>query len=65
MRSGLSVQTELYYAQLDKIQSDIEKYDALVIVGGSGPIVDLVNNHRVHDLILAFYRVGMPIAAEC
>ncbi len=32
----------------------IEKYDAVLIVGGSGPIVDLVNNQRVHDLILAF-----------
>jgi putative intracellular protease/amidase len=34
-------------------------------VGGSGPIVDMVNNQRVHDLILAFLRWGKPIAAEC
>jgi putative intracellular protease/amidase len=34
-------------------------------VGGSGPIVDLANNDRVHDLILSFFRAGKPIAAEC
>jgi len=43
----------------------LRRYDALLIVGGSGPIIDLVNNQRVHDLILAFYRAGRPIAAEC
>jgi len=41
------------------------EYAALLLVGGSGPIVDMVNNQRVHDLILAFYKAGMPIAAEC
>ncbi len=38
---------------------------AIVLVGGSGPIVDMVNNQRVHDLILAFHKAGRPIAAEC
>jgi putative intracellular protease/amidase len=56
---------EEYYKALDKVSKDLEKYDALLIVGGSGPIVDLVNNHRVHDLILSFYRSNKPIAAEC
>jgi len=56
---------EEYYKTLDKVSKDLEKYDALLIVGGSGPIVDLVNNHRVHDLILSFYRSNNPIAAEC
>jgi putative intracellular protease/amidase len=42
-----------------------ERYDALLIVGGSGPIVDLANNWRVHDLILAFRGLDRPIAAEC
>ncbi|QMS86176.1 type 1 glutamine amidotransferase domain-containing protein (plasmid) [Nostoc edaphicum CCNP1411] len=56
---------EAYNNALDELQNDLEQYDALLIVGGSGPIVDLVNNHRVHDLILSFYRVGKPIAAEC
>lgn len=41
------------------------EYAAIVLVGGSGPIVDMVNNQRVHDLILAFYKAGLPIAAEC
>jgi putative intracellular protease/amidase len=56
---------EAYYKALDEVQKDLEQYDALLIVGGSGPIIDLVNNHRVHELILSFYRMGKPIAAEC
>lgn len=40
-------------------------YAALLLVGGSGPIVDMVNNQRVHDLILAFIKAGKPVAAEC
>jgi putative intracellular protease/amidase len=43
----------------------LAEYDALLIVGGSGPIVDLANNQRVHDIILTFLRNGKPIGAEC
>lgn len=56
---------EVYNDRLDEIQKDLEQYDALLLVGGSGPIVDMVNNQRVHDLILGFLRQGKPIAAEC
>jgi putative intracellular protease/amidase len=56
---------EVYYRTLDHRQKDITKYDALLIVGGSGPLVDLANNQRVHDLILGFLRQGKPVAAEC
>jgi putative intracellular protease/amidase len=56
---------EDYYKAVEKVSRECERYDALLIVGGSGPIVDLANNHRVHDLILAFRRADKPIAAEC
>lgn len=56
---------EKYYNGRDKAWKDLEPYASLVLVGGSGPIVDMVNNQRVHDLILGFYRAGKPIAAEC
>jgi putative intracellular protease/amidase len=56
---------EAYYNAVDSAQADLQAYDALLIVGGSGPIVDLANNHRVHDLILGFYKLNKPIAAEC
>lgn len=57
---------EAYYRQLEEVRDrDLSTYDALLIVGGSGPIVDLVNNQRVHDLILSFRQLGKPIAAEC
>ncbi len=57
---------EEYYNELDRVKDQIrEEYDAVLIVGGSGPIVDLANNHRVHDLILAFRELDRPIGAEC
>ncbi|MDX2084746.1 MAG: type 1 glutamine amidotransferase domain-containing protein [Candidatus Melainabacteria bacterium] len=57
---------EAYYQQLEDFYSrELSRYDALLIVGGSGPIVDLANNQRAHDLLLGFYKAGKPIAAEC
>lgn len=56
---------EDYNWDLEEAERRLEQYDALLIVGGSGPIVDLANNQRVHDLILAFHRQGKPIGAEC
>jgi len=43
----------------------VPRYDGLLLVGGSGPVVDMVNNPRVHDLILGFHAAGKVIAAEC
>jgi putative intracellular protease/amidase len=57
---------EAYYKELDRAGKELtDKYDAICIVGGSGPIVDLANNQRVHDVVLTFYRADKPIAAEC
>ncbi|MGW5646087.1 type 1 glutamine amidotransferase domain-containing protein [Saccharopolyspora sp. NPDC003752] len=57
---------EAYNRDLARVQEEIaERYDALLLVGGSGPLVDMVNNFRVHDLILAFHALDRPIAAEC
>jgi putative intracellular protease/amidase len=56
---------EGYHRSLDRIDTELREYDALLVVGGSGPIVDLANNERLHDLILAFVRAGKPVAAEC
>ena len=43
----------------------LAEYEAVLIVGGSGPIVDLANNGRVHDVILSFLRNDKVIGAEC
>lgn len=57
---------EAYYRNVEKAQQAmVNKYDGMLIVGGSGPIVDLANNQRVHDLVLGFYNAGKPIGAEC
>jgi putative intracellular protease/amidase len=49
----------------DTLEERLAEYDALLIVGGSGPIVDLANNGRVHDIILSFLRSDKVIGAEC
>lgn len=58
-------QLETYNARLAEAERAVARYDALLVVGGSGPIVDLANNQRVHDLILAFLRAEKPVGAEC
>lgn len=57
---------EEYYSNRARAQKDAaDTYDALLLVGGSGPMVDMVNNYRVHDLILGFLDADKPIGAEC
>ncbi|MFQ5794607.1 MAG: type 1 glutamine amidotransferase domain-containing protein [Candidatus Bipolaricaulia bacterium] len=56
---------EAYNNALDGAYEELGEYDTLLIVGGSGPMVDMVNNQRFHDVILGFYKVNKPIAAEC
>jgi putative intracellular protease/amidase len=56
---------EAYYRQINELRDDIAQYDALALVGGSGPIVDMVNEGRVHELILAFVQADKPVLAEC
>ncbi|MCB9497582.1 MAG: type 1 glutamine amidotransferase domain-containing protein [Fibrobacteria bacterium] len=56
---------EAYHVDLAARRSELEGYKALFLVGGSGPILDVVNNHRVHDLILGFHALGKPIGAIC
>jgi hypothetical protein len=31
----------------------------------NGPIVDMVNNQRVHEIILGFHKADKPIAGIC
>jgi putative intracellular protease/amidase len=64
--SSLIRDLESYYKAIDKAEKEfLSQFDALLIVGGSGPIVDLANNQRVHDIILSFLRQDKPIGAEC
>lgn len=56
---------EQYFEDVKKAQADLHPYDALLIVGGSGPIVDMVNNQRVHDVVLGFHKQQKLISAIC
>jgi putative intracellular protease/amidase len=56
---------EQYYTRRGEAWQKLSDYDGLLLVGGSGPVVDMVNNPRVHDLILGFYYADKVVAAEC
>jgi len=57
---------EAYFKARKVAQADaVAKYDAVLLVGGSGPILDMVNNQRVHDLVLAFHAAGKAVGAIC
>jgi len=57
---------EAYHHALEEVtENKLAEYEALLLVGGSGPLVDMVNNQRLHDIILAFVAMDKPIAAEC
>ncbi|HEX8630684.1 MAG TPA: type 1 glutamine amidotransferase domain-containing protein [Catenuloplanes sp.] len=57
---------EDYHRAIDRVVSnDLPAYDAMVIVGGSGAMVDLANNQRLHELILGFVHLDKPVAAVC
>lgn len=57
---------ESYHNRLNEIRNEVEReYDAILIVGGSGAILDIANNYRLHELILIFCRLNRPVAAEC
>lgn len=42
-----------------------EGFDSIFVVGGHGPMWDLVDNPDLIDLIEAFYDTGKPVAAVC
>lgn len=57
---------EAYYARREDIRSqDLMQYDALVVVGGGGALVDLANNQRLHDLIIGFVELDKLVTCEC
>ncbi|QLI99916.1 type 1 glutamine amidotransferase domain-containing protein [Streptomyces sp. NEAU-sy36] len=57
---------EEYHRRLTSATDElVSDFDALVIVGGSGPIVDLANNERLHEVVLAFVAADKPVLAEC
>jgi putative intracellular protease/amidase len=57
---------EQYHRELDgAVNALVSGFDGLVIVGGSGPIVDMANNERLHEIVLGFVAADKPILAEC
>jgi putative intracellular protease/amidase len=56
---------EYYKTVKSSVGHIVSNYDAILLVGGSGPIVDMVNNQRLHELVLGFNRADKPISAIC
>jgi putative intracellular protease/amidase len=57
---------EAYNKGVDALRERLAtEFDAMLIVGGSGPTVDLGNNARVHDIVLSFVQLDRPVGAEC
>jgi putative intracellular protease/amidase len=56
---------ERYHQSVLQRHQELQEYAGLLLVGGSGPILDMVNNQRLHDVILGFFKLGKPIAAIC
>ena len=63
--TGFGHALEEYYTKRYACWQDLEQYVALLLPGGSGPMVDMVNNERLHDVILGFLAQDKLIAAEC
>jgi putative intracellular protease/amidase len=56
---------EAYYTKREACWAELEQYDALLLPGGSGPMIDMVNNQRLHDVVLGFVHLNKLIVAEC
>jgi len=56
---------DAYVAAVRQCQEELSDFAGLLLVGGSGPIIDVANNQRVHDIMLGFYKLQKPIAAIC
>lgn len=56
---------EAYYNARDKCWDELKAYDALLLPGGSGPLIDMANNQRLHDVIMGFLHWDKLICAEC
>lgn len=56
---------EAYYARRKEVWAELRRFDVLVLVGGSGPIIDMVNNQRVHDCVLGFLHNGKIVGGIC
>lgn len=54
-----------YHKKREECWEQLAEYDALLMVGGSGPLIDMVNNQRLHDMVLGFLKLNKLIIAEC
>jgi putative intracellular protease/amidase len=56
---------EKYYNQRAECWKELDEFDALLMPGGAGAMVDMANNQRLHDIILGFLDRNKLIAPIC
>jgi putative intracellular protease/amidase len=44
---------------------DVDQYDAILFIGGQGPMYTFFNDERVHRLVASFYEAGRVTAVIC
>ena len=60
---NFGLELEKFYNLRDQFWNEyVDPYDALVLPGGSGPMADMVNNERLHNLILGYVDRNKLIA---
>jgi putative intracellular protease/amidase len=50
---------------LNEVASNSSEYQAIVVPGGQGVMVDLLNDSVLHDLLLEFGRTDRPVGLIC
>ncbi|HKF48551.1 MAG TPA: type 1 glutamine amidotransferase domain-containing protein [Terracidiphilus sp.] len=46
-------------------QLEVSEYDAVLFVGGQGPMYTFIDDERVHNLAAEFYKAGKIVAVIC
>ena len=46
-------------------QIDIDKYDAVFLVGGQSPMYTFIDNTKLHELVAKFYESGKIVSIVC
>jgi putative intracellular protease/amidase len=63
------ISSPAHFALIQKTRAladiDLNEYDALLVVGGQGPMYTFYRDERVHKLVASFYEAGKVTAVIC
>ena len=44
---------------------DLDRFDALYVAGGQGPMITMIDDGDLHDRLVRFYETGKPLCIVC